>query len=348
MSYLRNRRLRSTSAAFLTVGVTIAIPTVACADDSRPTIRIARGASKAPVKDPSAPVPVVVPAATPAVSTSGDDTVYTKDGGVVRGAIVEMIANDHVTLRLSSGKTERISWANVERIERPASAASAVVVPVPTVVGPVPVPATVPASSIRIHVESDSDADVVLEQRDAARRTWVPRCHAPCDADVDRAGEYRIGGGVRGSRSFRLPPGTEGANVIVNPASTGAFVGGIVLAGAGVVTTSVGLYLVLDAAYRYNVTALYGTVTRSSVSGGDTTPGWIVTGVGLAATAVGTVLFATNIRSKVAVTGAAGTASASLPTIPVAVRVPEWPASRREALVPTTSAAFVPTYTFSF
>src|SRR5690242_20290879 len=73
------------------------------------------------------------PAAPPAVRIApgyAPDSVYLKEGGLLRGAIVESVPNDHVTIALPTGEVRRVPWDVVERVETgTAKAAPAPVAP---------------------------------------------------------------------------------------------------------------------------------------------------------------------------------------------------------------------------
>src|ERR1700722_902025 len=66
---------------------------------------------------PPAPPPVVAPPTMVAPAPSyapagvGGDSVYMKGGGMMRGTMVEMLPNDHVTLQLPTGQNAVIEWS---------------------------------------------------------------------------------------------------------------------------------------------------------------------------------------------------------------------------------------------
>jgi len=100
--------------------------------------------------------------------------------------------------------------------------------------------------------------------------TFEPVCQAPCEADVDAWGAYRIGGpGIRRSSAFTLPRG-EGGRVGLD-----------VTAGSSSATAwgAAGIGLGLTAVIACGIIALVGGTERPS-DGGVETAGLITMGVG--------------------------------------------------------------------
>jgi hypothetical protein len=246
-----------------------------------------------PVPYPGAPDPVVVNvprAATPV----GADVVYLKGGGMIRGTLIEAIPNDHATVDLgTTGQTAVIPWDRIERIDRGGVAPSAP--PRAAAISPPPPPPG-PEGSAVVHIEAD--VPVALDRREG--RAWVFVCNAPCDEELPLSGTYRIqGAGVRNSGQFRLN-GRPGDHVVldVSTASKGGFVGGIVVAGVGVVVLLVGAMVLLTVASMDAADSAAG-IANSSNDGSATTVGWVMLAGGAAATLVGVLVLTSNTRSKV-------------------------------------------------
>ncbi len=223
------------------------------------------------------------PAAPPA--TSGDDTVYLRDGGMIRGTIMEVIPGNHVTVQLANGQIATIRWDVIDRIDRHSQAAP------PTVVNnPTPV-TTVPAITGNATVHMEGNEDVVLEQLSGGGN-WRQVCGPPCDRPLPLDPLYRITGpGTRPSKPFQLQA-DNGQRVVldVHRASSGGFAGGIVLISLGSAATFVGLIVMLVGAAEQDLGA----------GGGTLATGFIITGVGVASLVVGIVLTVANKHSSVA------------------------------------------------
>jgi hypothetical protein len=206
----------------------------------------------------------------------GNDFVYLKGGGIIRGTLIEAIPNDHATVELVTGQSAVIPWDRIERIDRGASPT-----PAPRQVAP-PAPAPPSRPSAVVHVESDTP--VTLERRDGGR--WVAACSSPCDEELPIGSEYRISGSrVRTSNDFRLDA-RPGDHVVVelSIASKGAFAGGIVLTSVG------GFSLLLGAANA-------DPYAQHDETGG--TVGLVMVGAGAVSVLVGIILTASNRHSTV-------------------------------------------------
>jgi hypothetical protein len=91
--------------------------------------------------------------------------------------------------------------------------------------------------AVFVHLDSSSPIDLQLHGDDA-RQPFTTVCSSPCDTYVP-PGDYRVAGGdARPSSLFSMADGSRTA-LEVNPRSQTAFVGGILLAGAGVAALSV-------------------------------------------------------------------------------------------------------------
>jgi hypothetical protein len=170
--------------------------------------------------------------ALPAPAPPGGDAIYLKDGGTLRGQLIEMLPNDHATIRLPTGQNAIAPWSNIERIERPFAQA-----PPPGSFLPAPL-----TGSAFVHVAADSG--VTLESI-APGEQWTLACTAPCDAELPLGNQYRISGSsVRRSRPFAITaiPGQH-AVITVSAGSKRRFAGGVALLSVGAAAAAVGLFV---------------------------------------------------------------------------------------------------------
>src|SRR5688500_11763856 len=102
------------SVAAWVTAVALAAP-AAPPEPQRPASMDAPPPAATPEPQPE-PTPAPAPAAKPA---SGVDEVVLKNGGFVRGEVVELLPNDHVVI-IPEGTTDRrtIAWSDVERVDR--------------------------------------------------------------------------------------------------------------------------------------------------------------------------------------------------------------------------------------
>lgn len=219
----------------------------------------------------------------PAAQPSGPDAIHLKDNNVIRGTLSELVVGDHVTVLLTNGQTARIMWSFIARIERNG---------VEQPMGGAPAPALAPEAAggtVTVHIEGSSEA--TLEQQSGAG--WLAVCSATCDRALPLDATYRmVGGGMRNSGAFRLA-GAPGDRVVlvVDPASRGAFVGGIVLISVGSPVMLIGGMVLMVVAIA-NAVGDKNTGTTEAV-------GWTMLGGGLAGLITGIVLLAGNSRTKV-------------------------------------------------
>jgi hypothetical protein len=259
----------------------------------------------------SQPVPYAAPSTAPAppptssaVPAAGNDVVVLKNGGMIRGTLLEIIPNDHATVQLATGQNAIISWDQVHHIER-GSAAQVKATPAPVV----------EEATVRLHIESDRQ--VTLERHEVGN-TWSVACTSPCDADVGLKQEYRItGSGLRTSTSFRIAarPG-EHVTVDVNAGTKAGLAGGIVFVSLGPLAMFIGLIVVAVANASESFTTYNGSGTATTGSrdhSGAATTGWIITACGAGATVGGifmivgsktTVELSTQKREKASIDGA--------------------------------------------
>jgi hypothetical protein len=137
------------------------------------------------------------------------DIVKLKNGSLYRGTVMELVAGDHVDIRVPSGETKRFPMSDVEY----AGPASGAPTPEPPQPAPSPEPApaaprplvTVEANEARVHlVATTPDTDFHIRTADATAVGWTGRgmytavargythiCAAPCNATLP-AGKQRL------------------------------------------------------------------------------------------------------------------------------------------------------------
>lgn len=229
------------------------------------------------------------------------DNIVLKDGGSIKGTLTEILPGDHATVQLPSGQTATVRWDVIHHIERGGVTVQTQQAPQANTVT-VQAPAPVARGKATVHM--DGDQEIVLERQIGGQ--WVTVCNAPCDLPLDIESSYRVsGGGIRRSGVFRLA-GKPGDRIIItiDPASKGAFAGGIVLIAIGAPAFVIGglTLLVVAAIDASNSSACSFSASSSrSVSsscGSDTGTakivGWSMLGGGAAGVVLGIVLVSSN------------------------------------------------------
>ncbi len=267
------------------------------------------------------------PAATAATAAPAGDVIHLKNGGQLRGTIVDVIPGSHARIQLATGEVATIPWADIARVES-ASRPSTAPAPAPT-----PTPAA-PEPQKLVHI--DAPRQVALERQTANPKVWIEVCQSPCDKRVPASGNYRIGGsGVRASRTFVLDAGTEDRVFIeVDPGSKGWFVGGIVITSLGGATMLIGLML-----------AAIGSAASSSFSTHDnslTTAGLTTAAVGALVAVGGLVALTSNSSSTATRTSVPSTAAGGND---VSKRAPTWTSS---PTLGATTPIVLPVFTATF
>ncbi len=260
--------------------------------------------------DPTRPPPAAGP------SAPGGDIIDLKNGGILRGAIIDAIPNGHARIQLATGEIATVPWQDIARIERSAPTASGAA------------SASGEGAPVWVHI-SGSDGAELQRDLNGDHRQWVTVCTAPCDKAVSPQFEYRItGDGIRNSRVFSLAArGGERESLTVDEASRSGFVLGIVGVSVGSLVMVIGLVVVLANATASLVDSTDG-VSMTSDRHGEAV-GWGVSAVGLAGLIGGVVLIATNARTGVTQSGTA--AQAAPAPSDSWVRVPAFQDARRAA-----------------
>ena len=169
-----------------------------------------------------------------AAQPAPEQTVWLKNGGFVRGALVELVPGDHVTLQLVTGEIRRILTTDIDRLgASPAPPSSGPPLSTPPAATP---PAAPPASGLVANVPSPlasarpeqalvrvtAPPQIELQVRPRLERgPWTTVCLAPCDRSlvvIDR--EFRAAGAnVYPSHTFLIEPNDRPVRIEVNPGS---------------------------------------------------------------------------------------------------------------------------------
>jgi hypothetical protein len=252
-----------------------------------------------PVQYGAQPVQVApTPAPAPAGAPGTPDTVVLKNGGMIRGTLVEVLPNDHATVQLPSGQSAIVQWGEIHHIER--GAAPTAVTPPPGATPMQKMPnATAPMSGPTVLVHIETGRPVTLDRRNPGDdQPWVTACESPCDVQLPLNNDYRIvGEGIWASSEFELD-GQPGQRVVVKvaPATRLARTAGIVVAGAGLLAIIIGVYVVAIAAAASCSSSVSANGCNSDNSGGVAIGVVLMLG-GLVTMAVGGIIILANWRT---------------------------------------------------
>ena len=253
----------------------------------------------APAPSPSTDAPpeatetaAVEPApAPPAEPASGSDEVVLKNGGFVRGEVVELLPDDRVVI-IVDGTTERrtIPWSEIERVERGGSTTIPTALPEPA-----PPPEQPQSGAPRLHLDVHGGKSVRVYEigsEISANGTYGSMygiqyrvvCESPCDRVIDgtRGQDFFLGRDtVTASRRFTLAQHSGDVTLDVKPGSKALRLTGSVFVGLGIGLTIAGIIFVIPQQFR----AL----------------GWPLLGGGLGGIAIGTpMMILGRTRFKIA------------------------------------------------
>jgi hypothetical protein len=263
------------------------------------------GTSQPVPYNPTPAQPTPPPATTAAPAQGGNDVIHLKNGGLLRGTIVDVIPGSHARIQLPTGEIAMVQWSEIARIEQGGAKPPPPPPPTSTAWTPPPPPppnVAPPLTGPKLLVHLDSSRPVRLARYETTRGVWDDMCDSPCDKQVPVEGDYRIEGiGVRPSNRFSMQ-GKAGERVVidVSAASKGWFAVGLVSGGLGLTAIGLGLYVVaIGAASNSFDNSICGgssgcSSTTSSKNDGVIAAGWTIAGVGLALGALGVIIIASN------------------------------------------------------
>jgi hypothetical protein len=184
---------------------------------------------------------------------SSPDLVYLTGGGVLRGAVVDVVPGVEVRVRLADQEVVGVAQREIHYWIRPGSL-------------PAEGPAAPPARSANL--KPDEPATLVhldgwlarLQLDSTGRGQWTDVCSSPCDMTVPTNASYRVvGDGVKSSGRFALHPGPDDrAMLTVHGASRPEFTAGILSIAVG---TPVSFVVALTAGLSETISGPSGTST---------------------------------------------------------------------------------------
>jgi hypothetical protein len=192
--------------------------------------------------------PPAEPAAAPTASTA--DVVQLKNGGMVRGRILEVLPGDSVTVSTAAtGETRRFAWAELTSIEQGGTRTEVSVVSAHEAVHAKP-------GAPRLHIELTRPVDLKLFEVAGEVHSFImgpfsadairPVCVAPCDLVVDGSrGQSFFFDGKRVTKSKEFSLSEHSGDVVarVRPGRPGLLGGGIAVMSLGVAGLSVSAFL---------------------------------------------------------------------------------------------------------
>lgn len=148
--------------------------------------------------------------------------VHLRDGSIFRGELVEKVVGDHITIKLATGETRMIRWADLAPEDTAPRG-----------------PGGAPVDPSKLEVEVTSTGDTVQLQRQSGIGEgagyvggravaisvvhYEPICEAPCTSRVDPQATYRIAGnGITPSNEFTMRQGESPLRLRVSPGSASA------------------------------------------------------------------------------------------------------------------------------
>ncbi len=265
-----------------------------------------------PVPYPTLPPPVPYPQPSPLppppsvqrTPVVGQDVIYMKNGGILRGTIIDAIPGAQARIQLATGEIATVPWPEIARIEHGGEAPRPLPPGVtPTAPGPGrPPPPAPPRTGAMVWVHLEGPDEARLEQDTTGQGDWQQVCSPPCNIQLPTGLDYRIqGGNIKASQVFHLT-GNQGDHVTVNvnAGSKAWFVIGIVITPIGAIVALVGFFTgligSLGAATASSTTYGSSTTTQTnwnSVAAG----GWTTFAIGAAALVGGIVLIVTNSKT---------------------------------------------------
>jgi hypothetical protein len=259
----------------------------------------------------SQPVPYGAPApvAAPAV---GRDVIYLKNGGLLRGTLIDVIPNSHARIQLETGEIATVEWSEINRIDHASTTPQAppqVDAPRPPSAPEAPPSQALagPSKRLLVHIETTGQDLYLLAD---TGHEWERVCSAPCDKWLSGDVNYKLAGpSVRQSKPFYLQ-GENGDRVIldVNTASSGIFVLGVVGTVVGSVSVGLGALVWLVGVATNASCSIDASTTTSSASGSCSSSsgksaesvGGTMMLAGLVVGVAGIVAIATNGHTSVA------------------------------------------------
>jgi hypothetical protein len=257
------------------------------------TLALAHTTTTPPPADelPPLPAPAAATAPVPPAASKGPDTIFLKNGGIVRGTIVEAIPDRPARIQLVTGEIWSIAWMYVDHVVTAASGTAAA--------APAPGPPVPSGPMVQLHVDASRSVEIIGHPSDSAE--WIPICSGACDKPVPVGWEYQARGtDMKASPTFFLkasPGGT--ANVHVDPGNKSLFTLGIVGVCIGGPISLIGLIVTEVGAVGHYTSTDDGVTTTHTVSPSTLPTGLGILGVGLALAAAGMIVTLENASTGV-------------------------------------------------
>ena len=267
--------------------------------------------ARAQTTEAPAPLPVAAP-------VDAERVVITRDGGMYRGTVVELVPQDHLTLKLATGELRRLAWGDIQSQSSVTPVAPAPPAGYAAPPGYMPQPAP-PAPGVLVRIDSPnphtqlyrsagtSDIAGMAAQGYFVGRMehWEPVCNGTCETRVDPFSRYQIrGSNMPGSAAFELPGGRPQVDLRVQPGSIGRRVGGWVGLTLGILVLSTGASLLVTAAITtgFQEPGTSGYSAAQMRSQNMKVAGGVTLGLGAAGLATAIALIVTS-KTKVWVDG---------------------------------------------
>lgn len=219
-------------------------------------------------------------------------TLNLKNGSSVRGELVERVPGDKVVLKLATGEVRVIPWNDIAQTEEPASQAPK---------QRVEIQSDHPGTQLqRITGQGSGTGYVGGRAAYISFENWENICVAPCTANVDPHGTYRVDApGMSLSKNFQLPPSSGDPQ---KPLRLKVFGGNAGVRLGGAYSFTFGLTgLIMGAVFLPVGLAMEDKTSTSKLPQTFQTFGIISLGVGAGLTALGIyllVMSGTDVRTE--------------------------------------------------
>lgn len=197
-------------------------------------------------QDPLGTAAVDPLASSPPAEAEASDVVELRNGGLLRGSILEVLPDDSLTIvSATTGERKTFQWSEIGSYERGGARTDVAprTAPKPARPEPPPEPETGPGSP-RLHIETSRPVNLqvyqVMSEMVASGpgitmvgMAYRPVCTNPCDKVLDGSQGHTFffgGDGMTASRRFTLSAHSGDLTAQVKPGRKGLFIGGIILA----------------------------------------------------------------------------------------------------------------------
>ena len=186
------------------------------------------------------------------IEDDGTATVTLRNGNLYRGALVERVPGDHVTLRMASGEVKLFSWGDLAPAEAPAPAPIVVAPPLANLEAPGVLVTLAGGDGVHLERVTGTETGGAWggsgwggsgwggSGRGTVNVLYGAVCEAPCNVRVDSSYVYRVAGpGYTSTRTFQISG--DAVRIDAHMGSMAQRVFGWVLLGAGLGVGTVGV-----------------------------------------------------------------------------------------------------------